>query len=425
MRCTTWLTALAIALAGGRASASPATDLYSAATRSVNQEYFGWATKNFSLLAGEYAQKLQEKCAPQGEACDYATGRSVLTDLFKEYGDAHTNVRDPEASARMREVMNDLAVQRTGLQVVRVEGGLLVASVMRGSPAAQAGIRRFDLLPQVTGQDAGKRGGENAPIGPTEFMKLERQGQPFEVVLRRAGQPDRVTQLTTALLKARDEPTLSWTGPDLKTALINYPTFLSNDSATLFLKRIKEAQAGQAQSLIIDLRFNGGGSLMQCIAAASIFGPVIYSTEFKVGGYTYAGLSGQNARYFDALFAAPDQRVWNKPTAILVGPNTASCAEVFSYYAQLYGAKVIGEPTKGVGNSGVTFHDLPDGGIVAVTVLRAYTREGEPLPEHITPDVVAATDIPELTVQGRDTSLTAALSTLAQMTKDNTKATQK
>lgn len=404
------------------AGASPATDLYSAATRAVKNEYFGWSTQNFSLLAGEYAQKLEEQCASQGDACDYATGRAVLTDLFTAYGDAHTNVRDPDASARLREVMQDLAVQRTGLQVVRAEGGLLVASVMRGSPADQAGLKRFDLLTEVQGQAAGKRDGQNAAVGPNEFMKLERAGQPFEVNLRRAGQPDTLMQLTTALLKARDEPTLTWTGPDQKTALINYPTFLSSDSADLFLKRLTEAQSAGAQNLIIDLRFNGGGSLNQCVAAASVFGPVIYSTEYKVGGYTYTGLNGRTANYFDAIFASPNQKVWTKPAAILVGPNTASCAEVFSYYAQSYGVKVIGETTKGVGNSGVLFHDLPDGGIVAVTVLRAFTRDSAPLPEHITPDVLAPTQISELTVEGRDTTLDAAQSLLGLAATDKAKA---
>ncbi len=397
------------------ASASPATDLYRAATSLVREEYFGWATANFGLLVGEYAQKLEVACQPQGESCDYATGRKVLGDLFTAYGDPHTNVRDPEGAERLREVTRDMAVQRTGVRTVRAEGGLLVVSVMPGSPAEREGVRRMDLLTEVEGQAAGKRGGENAPVGPNDFVRLERQGQPLNVVVRRAGQPDRLLELPTALLKARDEPTLTWTGPSQRTALIDYPSFLSRDAASLFLRRVQQAQAGGAEALIIDLRFNGGGSLGQCVAAASVFGPVVYATRFKDGGYAYTALDGAESPYQDTLEASSDERVWNGPVALLVGPNTASCAEVFSVYAQRRGARVVGEPTKGVGNSGVYFRELPDGGVLSVTVLRAFDQDSVPLPGQVTPDVLAPTDIAQLAATGTDSSLQAALAELARL----------
>ncbi len=406
------LALLALPLAGG-AHASPATDLYSAATRAVNDSYYGWATRNFSLLAGEYAQKLSERCAPQGDACDYATGRAVLGDLFGAFGDDHTNVRDPEGAERLREISQNLAVQRTGLRTVRAEGGLLVVSVTPGSPAERAGLRRFDLLGTVGGQAAGRQGGQNAPVGPNDFVRLERAGAPIELTVQRAGAPEQTLTLTPARLQARDVPTLSWAGADGKVAVIDFPTFLPDDSARQFLARVREAQAAGARALVVDLRYNGGGSLNQCVAAASIYGPVIYKTQFRVGGYTYTGLDGEEDRYLDTLFAAPDQRVWTGPSAVLVGPNTASCAEVFSVYAQRAGARVVGETTRGVGNSGVVFQNLPDGGVLAVTVLRAYGRDDQPLPERVTPDLAAPSDLNALTMRGEDTVLNAALGVLA------------
>ncbi|MFC5848072.1 S41 family peptidase [Deinococcus petrolearius] len=409
------LALLSLPLAGG-ALASPATDLYSAATRAVNDSYYGWATQNFSVLAGEYAQKLSERCAPQGEACDYATGRAVLGDLFGAFGDDHTNVRDPEGAERLREVSQNLAVQRTGLRTVRAEGGLLVVSVTPGSPAERAGLRRFDLLSSVRGQAAGKREGQNAPVGPNDFVRLERAGAPIEVTVGRAGAPERTLVLTTARLQARDVPTLSWMGADGKVAVVDFPTFLPDDAARQFLARVREAQAAGARALVVDLRYNGGGSLNQCVAAASIYGPVVYKTQFKVGGFTYTGLNGEEGRYLDTLFAGPGEKVWTGPAAVLVGPNTASCAEVFSVYAQRAGAHVVGETTRGVGNSGVVFRNLPDGGVLAVTVLRAYGRDDQPLPERVTPDLAAATDTAALTTRGEDTVLKVALGTLAPAT---------
>ncbi|CAM3177496.1 S41 family peptidase [Deinococcus deserti] len=394
------------------ASASPATDLYSAATSAVKRDYFGWATADFSALAREYEAVLAERCAPQGETCDYGTGRAVLTELFKAFGDAHTNVRDPEGAQRLNEVTQDRAVPRTGVRVVRVEGGLLVASVMPGSPAHAAGLRRLDLLPMVNGEAAGKRNSENAPVGPVEFVRLERAGQPIRVTLRRAGEPERELLLSSDVLKARDVATLSWVGSDGKTALIDLPTFLSSDASELFLAKVREAQAAGARRLIVDLRFNSGGSLTQCVAAASTFEPVRYKSQFQVGSYTYIGVNGKSVSALGRVFTPADARIWKGPVAVLVGPNTASCAEVFSFFAQKAGAVTVGELTRGVGNSGVLFSPLPDGGVLSVTVLKAFTADGQPLPERVIPLVVAPTDVALLSAEGRDSTLEAALSAL-------------
>ncbi|SMB93446.1 S41 family peptidase [Deinococcus hopiensis] len=413
VRVPVWLL-LTFGLAGASlASASPATDLFGAATRAFQTQYYGWADADRTALTQKYGAQLTEKCAPQADACDYTTARTVLTDLFTEFGDPHTNVRDSEAAERLAEVTYNRAVSRTGARVVRVPGGLLVVSVMPGSPAETAGVRRFDLLTTVNGEATGKDGaGKNLPIGPNEFIRLERAGGPLKVTLRRAGTPDQDLALNTASLQARDEPTLSWSGSDGKTAVIDYPSFLSSDSAELFLKRLAQAKDAGAKAFVVDLRYNGGGSLDECVAAASNFSPVLYKTRWQGGGYTYGGLRGEEVLPFIARAAKPDWALWRGPLAVLVGPNTASCAEVFSYFVHQAGAVVVGEKTRGVGNSGVIFQPLPDGGVLSVTVLRGYTDAGEALPASITPDVAAPTDISVLTGEGRDTTLEAALGAL-------------
>ncbi|GAA0518922.1 S41 family peptidase [Deinococcus depolymerans] len=396
------------------ASASPATDLYRAATSSVLRDYYGWSTADLRTLSEQYGRTLEERCAPAADTCSFDTAREVLTSLFREVGDAHTNVRDPEGALRLREVQENRAVLRTGARVVRVEGGLLVASVMPGSPAARAGLRPLDLLPSVNGQPAGRRDGDNAPVGPTEFTRLERAGQPFEVEVRRAGQPPHPLTLSSEPLTARDEPTLTWAGPDSRTAVVTVASFLPADTAEQFLARVQQAAQAGARALVVDLRFNGGGSLTQCVAAASVFAPVEYRARSRTGGAVYAGAGGRPARPLDPH--PQEAAVWSGPAAVLVGPNTASCSEVFTYYAQRAGALAVGEATRGVGNSGVTFQPLPDGGVLSVTMLRAYWPDGTPLPERVQPDLLAPTDLQALTGEGRDTTLQAALEALTGRT---------
>jgi carboxyl-terminal processing protease len=402
------LLALSLGLTATLAAASPATDLFDTVTKSVRTGYFGWSTVDRVALAEKYAPILTERCATQLESCDYATGRAVITDMLKELGDAHTNVRDAEGAERLAEVSQNKSVPRTGARVSRVAGGLLVVSVMPGSPAERAGVRRFDLLTQVNGQQAGT----DQPIGPTEFVRLERANTPITVSVQRAGTSERTLTLTPQSLQARDEPTLSWVGEGGRTALIQYPTFLSSDSAELFLARVGEAKRANAEALIVDLRYNGGGSLNECVAASSVFGPTIYRARFERGGFTYGGLLGDEVMSPIARMARPDWAVWKQPVALLIGPNTASCAEVFTHYAQLSGATAIGEVTRGVGNSGVNFLPLPDGGVLGLTILKAFDAADKPLPDRITPDILAPTDIAALTTSGQDTTLDAALTVL-------------
>ena len=421
-RMSRWRRFGAVLLAGAvvsGAAASPASDLYAAATRVVRENYHGWSGTNFRSLEAQYARKLTRVCAPQGEACSYDTGRAVLAELLADFGDAHTYVRDPEGAARYRESEQGQVVPRTGLRLARVQGGLLVASVAAGSPADLLGVRRFDLITQVNGKAVGGllAPGQAAPtgdFGPNDFARLERTGQALDLTLRRAGEGEQNVKVIGLPLPARDRPEPVWAGAGGRVAVIDLPSFLSPDTAAEFLTQVRQLQATGVRSLIVDLRFNGGGNLQQCVAAASIFGPVVYNASYAVGGFSYSGLDGREGPYLDTVFASPTRRVWTGPAAVLIGPDTASCAEVFAYYAQKGGARLVGEATKGVANSGVLLRNLPDGGLIAVTVFRGYATGDVPLPARLTPDVPAPLDIGLLTTQGRDTGLEAALAALGE-----------
>ena len=129
--------------------------------------------------------------------------------------------------------------------------------------------------------------------------------------------------------------------------------------------------------------------------------------------WDYAAIAGVNTspeRVRSLLVSGtPPQALWHGPAAILMDENTASCAEVFGYFAHRAGALLVGQPTKGVMNSGVTFFPLPDQGVMSVTMLRAYDLAGNPLPDHLQPDLDVPADLMVLTAQGQDTALVAAL----------------
>ncbi|WP_424951197.1 S41 family peptidase [Deinococcus sp.] len=408
---------LAFSLGGlalsGAALSSPATELFQAASRALTGNYYGWSQADRPALISQYAATLDSQCAPLGDACTFDQGRSVLKDMLSQLHDAHTNVRDAEGAERLREVQEDLTVPRTGVRVVKTPLGLLVVGVMPGSPAAAGGVQRFDLLASVNGEDVGDGRADSAA-----FVRLERQATPIAVTLIRAGQSPRPLTLSTAPIKARDVPILAWQQtPAGRVAVIQYPTFLPADSAELFLKTLRQAQEGGASGLVVDLRYNGGGRLDQCVQAASAFEPTYYQARTLQDNrgvqnrWDYAAVGGDSSspdRVRKLVASGTVQALWHGPTAILTDENTASCAEVFGFFAQQAGAVLVGQPTKGVMNSGVTFFPLPDRGVLSVTMLRAYDLNGHPLPDHLQPDLEVPADVAALT-RGQDATLQAAL----------------
>lgn len=394
--------------------ASPATDLYTSAVNAVQEEYFGWSQKNLSLLIGAYAAHLEERCRFNVNHCSYKVGREVLKDLFKAFGDEHTYIRDPEESRYMLEVTQNRPVFRTGLRLVAVEGGLLVSAVKPDSPAAQLGIQRLDLITEVNGQATGKKQGKAMPIGIKEFIRLERAKQNIRVVVQRINHADMKLNLTAVKLQAQDEPSLEWHGIDDKIAVIQYPSFLGYNNAKLFLKQIKTAEQAGARALVIDLRFNGGGTLTQCVAAASIFGPTVYRAHKKSESVIITGEQGQDAQIFTKqespnLTELSTERIWTRPAAVLIGPHTASCAEVFSFFAQKAGVPLFGQETRGVANSGVHFHSLPDGGMISVTTMRAFDKDQKPLPPKLQPTLNIPMYLADSDAVGLDIALHTAI----------------
>jgi carboxyl-terminal processing protease len=408
-------------LCSGLALASPATDLFQAASQALMTNYYGWSDTDRAELVSRYSAQLGVDCQLSGDACTFDQGRAVIKTMLAQLHDAHTNIRDAEGAERLREIQEDLIVPRTGVRVVKTPLGLLVVGVMPGSPAAQAGVQRFDLLTEVAGQSQ-----EGGRADSAAFVRLERRQAPLQVTLERAGELRALT-LNTAPLKARDVPILSWQqAPAGQVAVIEYPSFLPGDSAELFLKVLGQAKAAGATGLVIDLRYNGGGRLDQCVQAASAFLPTLYQARWQTaqtaanagkekiqGSWDYAALDGHLAApglVRKALATGETgTALWKGPAALLIGENTASCAEVFGHFAHEAGALLVGQPTKGVMNSGVNFFPLPDHGVMSVTMLRAYDLAGQPLPERLQPDLNAPADLDALTLQGQDSALQAAL----------------
>lgn len=123
--------------------------------------------------------------------------------------------------------------------------------------------------------------------------------------------------------------------------------------------------------IILDLRANGGGrdDVLDRIAG-----------QFVRENQVLLRLTSD--RTIEERTRGASARSWSGPLAVLVGPRTASAAEILAFFLDELGrAHSIGEPTKGAVTGGVEY-DLPDGGLLTIAEYDIRTANGVRLERH-------------------------------------------
>lgn len=356
--------------------------------------YDGPSGADLASLTRQAQRDLTQRCA-QSAACPLDVGREVAKSLVAGLEDKHTNLKDPSVARRARAEMRGEDVPRVGLRLIPLpEGGAVVGYVRPGSPAAQAGLMGGEFVTSINGAEA-----TSAALAAAEDRG--------PVTLQLEG---RALRLAPENLPSRDLPTLR----EVRGInVVNIPSFLGEGVAQGFFDTLR--LVGSARPLVIDVRANGGGSLNECLLAASAFGEVRH--ELSTPRYTarYVARNGQlfagNRRTItlESVSAPPAARV-----TVLVGPRTASCGEVFASALQGLGATVMGAKTAGVKNSAVGLYDLSDGSMLSVTTAKATNGRGQLLDAFVIPDRELA-GTPNDWKAGQDVVLNAALALAGQV----------
>ena len=256
----------------------------------------------------------------------------------------------------------------TGLILSKVGGYAYIVSVLKGSPAEQAGARAGDFIEYV-----GKVPSRDLSLYDIEQILSGQPGTTVEVRILHQGQSRKVNfaraKLTQPVIEARtEEPGIGY----LKI------TSLADGKAAEVKTQLNDLIAKGAQKIVLDLRGAANGKLQEGVAVANLF----------VGSGTIARVLGKADKETQAFSAEAGKVVFNGPLAVVVDRSTAGPAEVIAAAVRdQKRGELVGERSFGAGSEQQMFN-LSDGGALLITIAKYAPAAGKPfMEEPINPTV--------------------------------------
>jgi carboxyl-terminal processing protease len=285
---------------------------------------------------------------------------------FAQSIEPHTAYLSPRSSENF-EISMKLSLEGIGALLGRENEYTLISSIVPGGPADQDG--RLKAGDRITAVGQGSDGKMVDVIGWRIDDVVELIRGPKDTVVRLAILPEdeSVSGPTTTIEIVRNEVKLEEQaakseiievpveggeeGKVMKVGVIDLPVFYLDfngraqnlpdyRSSTRDVQRlIGELRDQGVQGIVVDLRNNGGGSLLEATTLTGLFidkGPVVQVRNS----------SGRISLEEDV----EPGMAWEGPLAVLVNRYSASASEIFAAAIQDYGrGVVIGEPTFGKG----------------------------------------------------------------------------
>lgn len=400
---TLWL--VAICGLNAAEAASPAADLASEAVRAVEAYYVDLEATDLASLKTPLNAAVRAACA--GDAgCEAQRAHAAIARFVEALPDPHSSFLTPAQAreARERQAASLAASRPFGLGA-EIRGGPVVQRVVPGGPADLAGVRRGDVIRALLRGGAPLAGSAALTAAPVT-LRLERAGSSLSLTAT----PTRGAEVALQL------PQGETLGPDGRVAYLRLPSFVVAGTAQRAHDRLAELIEGGATSLVVDLRSNTGGLLDEALLTLGALGDGGQLKLRSRGGsetYRYSGGKLENAaggKVVRTVSLARPTR-FSGPVRVLVNASTAGAAEVFALAAGRFGARPIGELTRGLADAALLRVPLRDGSELRLAAVRNLFPDGEPLPIRVVPKV-EVTDDPAAVARGKDPILDAALEEL-------------
>lgn len=235
-------------------------------------------------------------------------------------------------------------------------GAVTIIEPIEGSPADKAGLRFGDVVVKVDGMDVTQK-------DLSEVVSMMK-GEPDTEVTLQIARPGEEKNLDITIVRAEIESeTVEYAMLDEKIGYIAVSAF-EEVTKQQFRDALNDLEKQGQESLIIDLRNNGGGLLDTAVDMLDRLlpeGMVVYIQD----------RNGKKEEYHSS-----EEESFDKPVVILVNENSASASEVFAGAMQDYDkAVLVGKKTFGKGIVQSVF-ELSDGTAVKLTTSKYYTPNG-------------------------------------------------
>ncbi len=277
------------------------------------------------------------------------------------------NSLDPYTVYIPEEDTEDLTFMTTGTYggigalIVQRDEDVMISEPYEGMPAQKAGLKAGDLLLKIDGESA--RGKSTAEVSA---MLRGVPHDKISIVVKRPGEKKNLTfEFEREKIQINPVSYAGCVAPGI--GYIKLTEFTEN-AASEFKNGVKDmVNQDQINSLIIDLRDNGGGIIEEAVKILSMFvpkGTEVVSTKGKIPQVetSYKTLT-------DPLF--PDMKV-----AVLVNRFSASAAEIVAgVFQDLDRGVLIGERTFGKGLV-QNIRPLSYGGNLKLTTAKYYIPSG-------------------------------------------------
>lgn len=330
----------------------------------VNQEYVdrSFNRQDWQAVRQQYLNQSYTSTAQAYLAVDQ---------MLKRLGDPYTRFLTPDS---MKDLVDNVSGDFIGVGVTVSLDPLtqewIVVEIIPGSPAANAGISKQDIVVSINGK-------QTASINPKQASQyiIGTVGSKVALQVRR-GRDFLTYQLVREHLDLNPLVYQVQSTDQGKFGYIRMPVFTTK-SAQDMVKALTELEKQQVRGYLLDLRQNPGGVFEASIDIARMW---------MGSGQVVSSILQQGKR---EVFRASGPGYTAKPLVVLVDGQSASASEVLAAAfqdnrrAQIVGSKTFG---KGIVQN---LKALTDGSGVVVTTAQYFTPKGKNIHKiGLTPDLV-------------------------------------
>lgn len=298
--------------------------------------------------------------------------RGAIDGMIEALDDQYTSYVEPDFAERDRQDRTGSfeGIGATISALNRRDQSLIeIVNPYKDSPAWNAGLQRGDIFIEVDGVNV-----EDMHINEVVDRIRGPKGSTANLMMRRAGE-EGLLEFNVVRDRIEIVSVESTVLPD-NVGYVSISTFSNQRVTTQLKEQLENLETQGINSLILDLRDNGGGLLSEGISV---------SDEFLSAG----DIVFQRSRGVTRRLAKADRNYFDLPMVVLVNGQSASASEIVAGALQDNGrALVIGEETfgKGVGQS---VSPLSDNGQLVLLNFEWLTPNRESINESgIQPDIV-------------------------------------